>query len=233
MHEVNLKTSSLFWWNINGREILNTHPNVNKTINFVVPSLFFLKKKLVSFETNFCEYDFQTITKTWSNYCLSFANTYSYISSSNTSFVCKHLFIINQSKMILKITQLFGIVYSVIDIPIKIAEKKTFWKIMEIWDQVRISQIDQVKILHPSVEFKWILISAACKMLYSDWLELRTKLTSSPLNGFWGGGEWGLRMLTWINFCFRVGFTHIFILHSIRRDEMKDFFLFSNVYRWP
>ena len=35
-------------------------------------------------------------------------------------------------------------------------------------------QIDQVKILHPSVHFNLNLLSAACKMLYSDWL------TSSP-----------------------------------------------------
>ena len=37
--------------------------------------------------------------------------------------------------------------------------------------------IDQVKILHPSVDFELILISAACKILYSDsdWLQIRTQ----------------------------------------------------------
>ena len=33
-------------------------------------------------------------------------------------------------------------------------------------------QIDQVKILHPSAEFKFNLLSAACKLLDSDWLKI-------------------------------------------------------------
>ena len=62
--------------------------------------------------------------------------------------------------------------------------------LLQLYDkkhQVKIPppQIDQIKILQPSVHFNSNLLSAACKILYSDWLKIRTqtKLTSSPLNG--------------------------------------------------
>ena len=51
-------------------------------------------------------------------------------------------------------------------------------------------QIDQVKILHPSVHFNLNLLSAACKMLYSDWLKIRTQNQVNILSPklIWSGG---------------------------------------------
>ena len=69
--------------------------------------------------------------------------------------------------------------------------------------------IDQVKILHPSVEFNLILISAACKILFSNRLKIRNQkqVNSLPRKrigaGGGGGGRevqrggGGERMLTW------------------------------------
>ena len=53
-------------------------------------------------------------------------------------------------------------------------------RLLKIRDQVNIlsppppppPQIDQVKILHPSAEFRLNLLSAVCKMLDSDWLKI-------------------------------------------------------------
>ena len=49
---------------------------------------------------------------------------------------------------------------------------------------------DQVNILHPSVQFNLNILSAACKMLYSGWLKVRTQnqVNILPAKWIWGGG---------------------------------------------
>ena len=49
-------------------------------------------------------------------------------------------------------------------------------------------QIDQVKILRPSVHFNLNLRSAACKMLYSDWLniQIQNQVNILPPKRIWG-----------------------------------------------